>query len=70
MYICAQKNLREIAENYVSVIVCLKKQSYMMITKNKKKGIRHDTTMCGDPIVWYPMRVTYSRGMKVKGEQG
>lgn len=28
----------------------------------------HDTTMCGDPKVWFPMRVTYSREMKVKGE--
>ena len=42
----------------------------MMITKDNKKGSGHNTTMCGDPIVWYPMRVTYSRGMKVKGEQG
>ena len=27
-----------------------------------------DTTMCGDPKAWYPMRVTYSREMKVKAE--
>ena len=27
-----------------------------------------DTTMCGDPKSWFPMRVTYSREMKVKGE--
>ena len=27
-----------------------------------------DTTMCGDPKIWFPMRVTYSREMKVKGE--
>ena len=24
--------------------------------------------MCGDPKIWYPMRVTYSREMKVKAE--
>jgi len=24
--------------------------------------------MCGDPKIWFPMRVTYSREMKVKGE--
>jgi len=30
--------------------------------------MRHDTTMCGDPKIWFPMRVTYSREMKVKGE--
>ena len=28
----------------------------------------HDTTMCGDPMFWFPMRVTYSREMKVKAE--
>ena len=27
-----------------------------------------DTTMCGDPKTWFPMRVTYQREMKVKGE--
>ena len=27
-----------------------------------------DTTMCGDPKMWFPMRVTYQREMKVKGE--
>jgi len=27
-----------------------------------------DTTMCGDPKAWYPMRVTYSRELKVKAE--
>lgn len=26
------------------------------------------TTMCGDPISWFPMRVTYSRELKVKAE--
>ena len=27
-----------------------------------------DTTMCGDPNLWFPMRVTYAREMKVKAE--
>ena len=27
-----------------------------------------DTTMCGDPIFWFPMRVTYSRELKIKAE--
>lgn len=26
------------------------------------------TTMCGDPIFWFPMRVTYSRELKIKSE--
>ena len=30
--------------------------------------IGHDTAKCGDPKIWYPMRVTYGREMKVKGE--
>jgi len=42
------------------------------------KGLGRDTTVCGDPklwfmvkgegLRWFPMRVTYSREMKVKGE--
>ena len=31
-------------------------------------GLGRDTSMCGDPKTWYPMRVTYSREMKVKAE--
>ena len=27
-----------------------------------------DTTVCGDPKTWFPMRVTYQREMKVKAE--
>ena len=27
-----------------------------------------DTTMCGDPIFWFPIRVTYSRELKMKTE--
>ena len=32
------------------------------------KGQGRDTTMCGDPKMWFPMRVTYQREMKVKAE--
>ena len=28
----------------------------------------HDTEVCGDPKIWFPMRVTYQREMKVKAE--
>ena len=31
-------------------------------------GLGRDTSMCGDPKSWYPMRVTYSREIKVKAE--
>lgn len=31
-------------------------------------GLGRDTSMCGDPKIWYPMRVTYSREIKVKAE--
>jgi len=31
-------------------------------------GQGRDTTMCGDPKTWFPMRVTYSREVKVKAE--
>ena len=40
----------------------------MMMTRDDENGIGHDATMCGDPKNWYPMRVTYGREMKVKGE--
>jgi len=33
-----------------------------------EKGQGRDTTMCGDPKSWFPMRVTYQREMKVKAE--
>lgn len=39
-----------------------------MMTKDDENGMERDTTMCGDPRKWFPMRVTYSREMKVKGE--
>jgi hypothetical protein len=32
----------------------------------KEQG--RDTRMCGDPKTWFPMRVTYQREMKVKGD--
>ena len=33
-----------------------------------EEGQGRDTTMCGDPKSWFPMRVTYQREMKVKAE--
>jgi len=40
----------------------------MMATAQTANKQVRDTTMCGDPKIWFPMRVTYSREMKVKGE--
>ena len=40
----------------------------MMEAKEGGNGMGRDTRMCGDPKAWYPMRVTYGREMKVKGE--
>ena len=31
-------------------------------------SLGRDTRMCGDPLFWFPMRVTYSRELKVKAE--
>ena len=39
-----------------------------MTANENGKGLGHDTTVCGDPKTWFPMRVTYSRELKVKGE--
>ena len=39
-----------------------------MVTESERNGMGRDTTVCGDPKAWFPMRVTYSREMKVKGE--
>lgn len=39
-----------------------------MATHQDGKGLGLGTTMCGDPKIWFPMRVTYSREMKVKAE--
>ena len=43
-------------------------QSDMMRIKQDGECLGRDTTMCGDPIFWFPMRVTYSRELKVKAE--
>ena len=40
----------------------------MIATNQYTKGLGHDTTTCGDPKIWFPMRVTYSRELKVKAE--
>jgi transcription antitermination factor NusG len=39
-----------------------------MMKANTGQNSGHDTTMCGDPKIWFPMRVTYSRELKVKAE--
>ena len=39
-----------------------------MTANEEGRCLKHDTTMCGDPKVWFPMRVTYSRELKVKSE--
>jgi len=36
----------------------------MMTTAQTANRLVRDTTMCGDPKIWFPMRVTYSREMK------
>ena len=40
----------------------------MMTANEEGRCLKHDTAMCGDPKVWFPMRVTYSRELKVKAE--
>ena len=40
----------------------------MMETGKEENRLGHNTTMCGDPKIWFPMRVTYQREMKVKAE--
>jgi hypothetical protein len=40
----------------------------MMMMDKAGDSIGRDTTMCGDPILWFPMRVTYSRELKMKAE--
>ena len=40
-----------------------------MIGKEQNDNcLGRDTRMCGDPESWFPMRVTYSRELKVKAE--
>lgn len=38
------------------------------MTETACKTAGRDTSMCGDPKAWFPMRVTYAREMKVKAE--
>ena len=40
----------------------------MVETKDGRDMVGHDTEVCGDPKIWFPMRVTYQREMKVKAE--
>ena len=40
----------------------------MMETNQVGNVMGHDTEVCGDPKIWFPMRVTYQREMKVKSE--
>lgn len=40
----------------------------MMGKKKNNDSLGRDTRMCGDPISWFPIRVTYSRELKVKAE--
>ena len=40
----------------------------MMMTNQDEKDRGRDTEVCGDPKIWFPMRVTYQREMKVKAE--
>lgn len=50
--------------------ICSFNQSGMMRTDEAGKDVGHDTMMCGEAKAWFPMRVTYSREMKVKDELG
>ena len=52
----------------VGVIKTTEGQSNMMTTKECDNVKGRYTTMCGDPKIWLPMRVTYQREMKVKAE--
>ena len=40
----------------------------MMATERVENREGSCTEVCGDPKIWFPMRVTYGRGMKVKTE--
>ena len=44
---------------------CLRSEVGRMRTEG---GEGRDTERCGDPKIWFPMRVTYQREMKVKAE--
>ena len=68
LYICNRKlgsiNLRGLSWSHKTT----ENQSDMMTANEEGRCLKHDTTMCGDPKVWFPMRVTYSRELKVKAE--
>lgn len=40
----------------------------MMDANEDGNNMGRGTSVCGDPKIWYPMRVTYSRELKVKTE--
>ena len=40
----------------------------MIGMEQNNDSIGRDTEVCGDPLFWFPMRVTYSRELKVKAE--
>ena len=40
----------------------------MIEREQNNECLGRDTMMCGDPESWFPMRVTYSRELKVKAE--
>ena len=39
-----------------------------MEMRQRENMMARDTEVCGDPKIWFPMRVTYQREMKVKTE--
>ena len=39
-----------------------------MVETKEENMMGRDTEVCGDPKIWFPMRVTYQREMKVKAE--
>lgn len=43
-------------------------QSEMMTADKERLSLGYDTTKCGDPKVWFPMRMTHSYEIKVKTE--
>ena len=51
----------------MEVVRCLRADVSGSRTESEK-GQERDTRMCGDPKMWFPMRVTYQREMKVKAE--
>jgi len=68
LYICNRKlgsiNLRGQSWSHKTT----ENQRDMMTANEEGRCLKHDTAMCGDPKVWFPMRVTYSRELKVKAE--